>query len=111
MGTKNNPGNFDCFLAAHPDEPMFIILGRDPIGAGLVRVWAAARPALEKPGDDAKIIEALQCANAMDDWCKSVGREPLSALACLPFEALADELRKRGATVTPIPHGGDGTNG
>jgi hypothetical protein len=92
MGTKNNPGNFDCYHNAASDEPMFIVLGRDPIGAGLVRAWAAARPALEKRGDDAKIIEALQCANAMDDWCKSVGRQPFSALACLPFDVLADEL-------------------
>lgn len=108
MGTKNNPGNFNCYANADPDEPMFIILGRDPIGAGVVRAWADARPALQKRGDDAKIIEALQCANAMEDWCKKVGRQPYPLLACLPFDALADELRRRGAKVTPVPHGGDG---
>ena len=25
MGTKNEPGEFDCYAAAEPDEPMFII--------------------------------------------------------------------------------------
>ncbi|HAW11807.1 MAG TPA: aspartate decarboxylase, partial [Chloroflexi bacterium] len=30
MGTKNNPGKFDCYDDAHPDEPMFVLLGRDP---------------------------------------------------------------------------------
>lgn len=29
MGTKNNPGEFDCYANAAPDEPMFILLGRD----------------------------------------------------------------------------------
>lgn len=29
MGTKNNPGAFDCYANAEPDEPMFVLLGRD----------------------------------------------------------------------------------
>ena len=29
MGTKNNPGKFDCYEHAKPDEPMFVLLGRD----------------------------------------------------------------------------------
>jgi hypothetical protein len=108
MGTKNNPGAFDCYHNAHPDEPMFVILGRDPIGGALVRLWAAARPALEKAGDDQKITEAIHCSAAMDQWCVRVGREPwTSALTLLPFDMLAAELRRRGATVTPVPHGGD----
>jgi hypothetical protein len=44
MGTKNNPGNFDCYLNAASDEPMFIVLGRDPIGAGLVRAVGRCAP-------------------------------------------------------------------
>lgn len=78
MGTKNNPGSFDCYLNADPDEPMFVLLGRDPIGAALVRLWAASRPALNKPGDAAKIAEATACAAAMEAWCRKVGREPRS---------------------------------
>ena len=31
MATKNNPGKFDCYTNAEPDEPMFILLGRDPV--------------------------------------------------------------------------------
>lgn len=27
MGSKNNPGKYDCYEAADPDEPMFILLG------------------------------------------------------------------------------------
>jgi hypothetical protein len=86
---------------------MFVILGRDPIGAGLVRLWAAARPALEKAGDDAKIAEAIACADDMQAYCQNYNRQPYDALACLPFNMLADELRRRGATITNAPHGGD----
>lgn len=108
MGTKNNPGNFDCYANAHPDEPMFIILGRDPVGGALVRLWADARLPLVKPGDGPKIAEAVVCADAMDKWCEKVGREPIgSALSHLSFAVLAEELKRRGATVTPAPHGGD----
>lgn len=30
MGTKSNPTQFDCYANALPDEPMFILLARDP---------------------------------------------------------------------------------
>jgi hypothetical protein len=43
MGTKNNPGKFDCYDDAHPDEPMFVLLGRDPAAGSLVRLWARRR--------------------------------------------------------------------
>lgn len=50
--TKNNPGRFDCYENAHPDEPLFVLLGRDPWGADLVRLWANAREgAGEDPGE------------------------------------------------------------
>jgi hypothetical protein len=32
MGTKSNPGPFDCYAKAEPDEPMFVLLARDPLG-------------------------------------------------------------------------------
>ena len=38
MGTKNNPGVFDCYANAEPDEPMFVLLGRDKDAATLVRL-------------------------------------------------------------------------
>lgn len=37
MGTKNRPGTFDCYAAAGPDEPLFVLLGRDPVAPLLVR--------------------------------------------------------------------------
>jgi hypothetical protein len=66
MGSKNNPGKFDCYKAAHPDEPMFVLLGRDQDAPGLVRFWAAWRE--ERGEDAAKVAEARQCADAMKEW-------------------------------------------
>lgn len=75
MGTKNNPGQFDCYANAGPDEPMFVLLGRDKHAAGLVRLWAMLR---HKDGEDeAKVAEALACADAMDVHARSIGKDPV----------------------------------
>jgi hypothetical protein len=67
MGTKNNPGKFDCYANAEPDEPMFILLGRDKHAPLLVRLWAGIR-ALEGEEEGAKAMEALECASAMSEF-------------------------------------------
>lgn len=64
MGTKNNPGKFDCYGAAAPDEPMFILLGRDPLAPQLVAIWAAVAKLVGTKNPE-KIAEALQCSNDM----------------------------------------------
>jgi hypothetical protein len=74
MGTKNNPGKFDCYANAKPDEPMFILLGRDRHAAGLVRLWALIRyDAGEEPG---KVAEALGLADHIDAWQRRLGKDP-----------------------------------
>ena len=66
MGTKNNPGEFDCYANADPDEPMFILLGRDKFAPTLVWLWATLR---ELDGEDAaKVAEARACAVDMTAW-------------------------------------------
>lgn len=71
MGTKNKPGKFDCYANAEPDEPMFVLLGRDVSASGLVWTWARKRE-LEidrgrKPESDrAMVQEARNCAAAME---------------------------------------------
>lgn len=72
MGTKNNPGEFDCYVNAEPDEPMFILLGRDKHAPELVRLWAIMR---ERDGEDpAKIAEARRCAMDMISFRKERDR-------------------------------------
>lgn len=73
MGTKNNPGEYDCYAKAEPDEPIFVLLGRDPLAPELVRMWAEERQGMidrgEKPASDAaKIEEAEALAAEMEAW-------------------------------------------
>jgi hypothetical protein len=78
MGTKLNPGKFDCYHAAADDEPMFVLLARDPAAPILVEMWCALRKSggLSFEGqpsakDEAKIAEAKGCAEAMREWRRS----------------------------------------
>ncbi len=66
MGTKLNPGKFDCYANAAPDEPMFVLLARDPLAPILVSLWADLR-ALTR-GDDDKVAEARSCVFDMEIW-------------------------------------------
>lgn len=73
MGTKLEPGKFDCYENALADEPMFVLLARDPSAPALVQAWAdrrqwvigeGRRPESERP----MVTEALDCAVAMEIW-------------------------------------------
>lgn len=87
MGTKNKPGKFDCYDAAGPDEPMFVLLARDPLAGHLVSIWSKLRYGdgeaacevfrhlLANHGlryaidpDTDKAAEAIDCAMAMFEW-------------------------------------------
>ena len=85
MGTKNNPGDFDCYANAESDEPMFVLLGRDRHAPTLVWLWAVLR---ELDGEDeAKVREARQCVVSMMEWAHEHGRKSVglaqSALASM----------------------------
>jgi hypothetical protein len=87
MGTKRDPGKFDCYENALPDEPMFVLLGRDPLAPFLVSIWSAVRMAdwekaqrvfetmIQRVGvcylhdpDVEKAIEAMDSSAAMFAW-------------------------------------------
>jgi hypothetical protein len=84
MGTKNNPGKFDCYEKAEPDEPRFTLIGRDRFASGLVKLWAAFKEgdiyqAISEfyelsqlmcglPVDLDQIEEAINCANEMQKY-------------------------------------------
>ena len=69
MGTKNNPGKFDCYENAEPDEPMFIFLARDECAPQILREWCDMRIRMGKnTPDDEQITEAIDCARAMEVW-------------------------------------------
>lgn len=73
MGSKLTPGNFDCYGNALPDEPMFILLARDPRAPKLVEMWAHQRMTDIENGDRPEsdmgmVREARDCAEAMRQW-------------------------------------------
>lgn len=81
MGTKNKPGDYDCYANADPDEPMFVLLGRDDRSPALVEQWAAMSEA--RGTSAAKVEEARACATAMRAWRKDrtgFERCPLSSV-------------------------------
>lgn len=76
MSTKNNPGEFDAYAKAEPDEPMFVLLARDLEAPVAIHVWVhlwlreiqmGLRPQLDRP----QIEEAMRVATEMEKW----GRE------------------------------------
>lgn len=86
MATKNNPGAFDCYANAEPDEPMFVLLGRDVASPVAVRKWIEERIASGKnTPSDAQIVEALHCITAMERFAEERRAKRLAALK--PTEA------------------------
>lgn len=73
MSTKQNPGKFDCYENALPDEPYFVLLARDPQAPKLIEAWARDRRSRvmnrEAPeSDSAMVAEAEDCARQMRQW-------------------------------------------
>lgn len=84
MGTKNNPGKYDCYEKAEPDEPLFVLIGRDQTASDFVDLWAhihnaAPISAFEtfikiyqniqwNTNNKEKVFEAFRCANDMRNY-------------------------------------------
>ncbi len=73
MATKNSPGKFDCYDNAEPDEPMFVLLGRDPLASHLVSLWVKIRKEIGCTEPD-KLAEAEACAIALHRWAHKLGK-------------------------------------
>lgn len=109
MGTKNNPGAFDCYANADPNEPMFVLLGRDKHAPALVREWADLR---EREGEDSrKVAEARQCADAMANYRSDLilkrraKAEAISAMLAVPVvdcECVLKALNDNGSLVSDV---------
>lgn len=81
MATKTNPGKFDCYTKAAPNEPMFILLARDPTAPQLVGLWAETylrkkqRLGTCDSSVEEKFEEAMACAKSMRDWLRATERD------------------------------------
>lgn len=56
-----------CLNKAAPDEPVFVLRGKDIIAAATVRHWATMAAGTHEAS---KVTEATSLANQMEDWCK-----------------------------------------
>jgi len=73
MGTKLQELRNGCFARAMDDEPMFVLLARDPGAPALVRAWCDQREQEisegKRPASDlAQVQEARGCAERMERW-------------------------------------------
>src|SRR4029077_324839 len=73
MSTKEDPGQFDCLARALPDEPYFVLLGRDSVAPTLVYNWAMRRKSEiaqgKRPSEDAEQVrDAIAISDAMTAW-------------------------------------------
>lgn len=73
MGTKLEELRNGCFARAMDDEPMFVLLARDPASPEMVEQWAQQREdeikAGKRPANDmAQVEEARTCAKRMRSW-------------------------------------------
>lgn len=97
MGSKLNPGAFDCFKAAMPDEPMFVLLARDLSGPTMLRAWSTRRRG--------EVLTALDRGDITEEQAQEDLRK------CQEADACADEMtiwRKRNAgngSAPPAWHG------
>ncbi len=102
MATKNNPGAFDCYANAEPDEPIFVLLGRDPAAPAAIARWVTERIGVGKNDrGDPQIVEALECAGDMSEWHRNRNDQKLRrrtllqliqiALPCIDRDAAATE--------------------
>jgi len=90
MGTKNNPTANDCYAKAEPDEPMFVLLGRDKHAPTLVWLWSVLRELDEEPQPE-KIKEAQECAVAMIEYAAARGGKAVGlgqSVLCGVFELM-----------------------
>jgi hypothetical protein len=76
-----------------PDEPMFVLLGRDRHAPTLVRLWANIS---RRSGKSQQVTdEALQCAFAMEAWQRRLGKKELK----IPGPAVLNLIKAVGAIV------------
>lgn len=97
MGTKNSPGQFDCYAKAEPDEPMFILLARDPLAPILVQLWADLRGAASLEDDSAMIEEAMELSEQMNEWRYT--NRPGKRLALNPRDYDVNDAEDAGETL------------
>lgn len=109
MGTKNNPGSYDCFANLAPDEPYFVLVAHDAMAPSLIRNWATIRQQQVeqgiKPAEDMlQVHEARQCAAQMEIWRADQIAKALKQPVPPRDTSSAPEPAPRPAPAEPVQH-------
>ncbi|MDX1371011.1 MAG: hypothetical protein R3321_00985 [Nitrososphaeraceae archaeon] len=98
MGTKKNPGKFDCYNNLKDDEPYFVIMGRDPVGSFIINNWILLRQSITEKGEDGESVEkekfkeASELSLKMSEYAKKVhGKERLNKISEIFTELMNKE--------------------
>jgi hypothetical protein len=118
MGTKEKPGDYDCYAKLEPDEPYFLLRGKDPVAPYLTMMWTASRQgdwagmldlvtsmrmnrdiqARVSTDENPKLAEANSCAREMKRWfmenvCPhgTLKRKPCNQCEAMAGEEASDE--------------------
>lgn len=101
MGTKEKPGAYDCYANAEPDEPMFVLLGRDKHAPALVWLWAVLREIDQE--NPAIVEEARTCAAEMMHWAVTHDRQS-AGLGVALIAAAMELIRWANTLVKDAPN-------
>ena len=67
MGTKIEPGEYDCYGKATDDEPIFTLRANDTCAPALVRIWVGMQLRTNDFKTN-KCLDALTIAEDMEKW-------------------------------------------
>jgi hypothetical protein len=100
MGTKLNPGQYDCHAKAEPDEPIFTLRAKDPSAACLVWLWATMAE-IQDGQEPGKVREARQLMADMIEWSHAKGIKS-NGLGIAALSAVVEMIRAANAAVKKL---------
>jgi hypothetical protein len=100
MGTKTNPGRYECLAKAEPDEPVFVLRAKDPNAVPLVWLWATMAE-MQSAHEPEKVAEARQLMMHMVDWAASRGIRP-HGLGVVTLSAVMEMVRAANTAVAKL---------
>jgi hypothetical protein len=71
--TRRRKVEYDCLAKLEPDEPCFVLIGRDRASAAVIKIWATLwlqeiGLGLRPEEDRAQVSQALKIARDMEIW-------------------------------------------
>ena len=73
--TRRRKVEYDCLKKLEPDEPCFVLIGRDRASTAVIKIWATLwlqeiSLGLRPESDRAQVTQALKIARDMEIWLR-----------------------------------------